>query len=119
MCDYGTEILVETARFWISRVAFYENRYHSRDIVGPDEYHHGVTDNAFTNWMVRHNLEVSIKMATWLAKEYPTRLSELSSKLDLVPRKLQNGRKFSIIFIFRARKDASLNSLKASLLQAS
>jgi len=82
MCQFGVEILIETARFWVSRVAFYNNQYHLKEIVGPDEYHHGVTDNAFTNWMVRHNLEVAIKMATWLSKEHPSYFLSLSSRLD-------------------------------------
>ena len=85
MRDYGVEILIETARFWVSRVVQSKNHYHLKEVVGPDEYHHGVTDNAFTNWMVRFNLEVAIKMTKWLSKEYSNRSSELSSILNLTP----------------------------------
>lgn len=60
----GAEILFETARFWASRAVRGERHYHIRGVVGPDEYHHAVNDNAYTNWMVRFNLE----RAAWLAQ---------------------------------------------------
>ena len=53
----GREILVETARFWASRAEpGPDGRYHVRGVIGPDEYHELVDDNAFTNWMARYNL---------------------------------------------------------------
>ncbi len=60
----GADILFETARFWASRVERGAQHYHIRCVVGPDEYHHSVNDNAYTNWMARFNLE----RAAWLAK---------------------------------------------------
>jgi alpha,alpha-trehalose phosphorylase len=59
----GAELLFETARFWASRVTRGERHYHIRGVVGPDEYHHGVNDNAYTNWLAQHNLE----RAAWVA----------------------------------------------------
>jgi trehalose/maltose hydrolase-like predicted phosphorylase len=57
MTFVGDEILAETARYWASRVEpGPDGRYHIRGVVGPDEYHEGVDDNAFTNLLVRHNL---------------------------------------------------------------
>jgi kojibiose phosphorylase len=53
----GLDILVETARFWASRVTEGpDGLFHIRQVIGPDEYHEGVDDNAFTNWMARFNL---------------------------------------------------------------
>ena len=61
----GAQLLFETARFWVSRVtADGAGRHHIRGVVGPDEYHHGVDDNAYTNWMARFNLE----RAAWVAQ---------------------------------------------------
>jgi beta-phosphoglucomutase family hydrolase len=62
----GAEILFETARFWASRVTPGERHHHIRGVMGPDEYHHAVNDNAYTNWMVRFNLE----QAAWAAQRY-------------------------------------------------
>lgn len=53
----GGELLVETARYWASRVSFdAERRAHICGVIGPDEYHEPVDDNAFTNVLARWNL---------------------------------------------------------------
>jgi len=50
----GAEILLETARFWSSRaLADKDGGRHIRHVIGPDEYHEDVDDNAFTNVMAR------------------------------------------------------------------
>ncbi|MFZ5477389.1 MAG: beta-phosphoglucomutase family hydrolase [Myxococcota bacterium] len=71
MSDAGVEILAETARFWASRCVRGARRFHIREVVGPDEYHHGVTDNAYTNWMARFNLERAVAALEWLREESP------------------------------------------------
>ena len=53
----GAEILLETARFWASRaVVEADGKRHIRHVIGPDEYHEDVDDNAFTNVMARWNI---------------------------------------------------------------
>lgn len=68
----GAVLLFETARFWSSRVSWKNAVCHIRGVVGPDEYHHSVTDNAYTNWMARFNLE----RAAWLARAQERHLEE-------------------------------------------
>ena len=42
LIEAGAEILIETARFWASRVTREEDgRYHIRCVIGPDEYRDG------------------------------------------------------------------------------
>ncbi len=53
----GRRLLVETARYWASRVRLDDQgRGHIEGVVGPDEYHENVDDNAYTNVMARWNL---------------------------------------------------------------
>jgi trehalose/maltose hydrolase-like predicted phosphorylase len=53
----GRDILVETARYWASRIELdEEGRGHIYGVIGPDEYHDVVDDDAFTNVMARWNL---------------------------------------------------------------
>ena len=53
----GLELFVQTARWWASRIELDANgRGHIRDVMGPDEYHERVDDNAYTNVMARWNL---------------------------------------------------------------
>ena len=53
----GLTLLLETARYWASRIRLdAEGRGHIEKVIGPDEYHEEVDDNAFTNVMARWNL---------------------------------------------------------------
>ncbi|HXQ61056.1 MAG TPA: glycosyl hydrolase family 65 protein [Acidimicrobiales bacterium] len=53
----GLRILVETARYWASRIRLEsDGRAHIYGVIGPDEYHEPVDDNAYTNVMARWNL---------------------------------------------------------------
>ncbi|MFP4055402.1 MAG: glycoside hydrolase family 65 protein [Candidatus Brocadiia bacterium] len=58
-----TPIAVETARFWASRVEHREDHCVVRDVIGPDEYHEHVDDNAFTNYMAAWNLRLAASLA--------------------------------------------------------
>jgi len=53
----GAELLVETARYWASRIrSDIAGQAHIYGVIGPDEYHEPVDDNSFTNVMARWNL---------------------------------------------------------------
>jgi trehalose/maltose hydrolase-like predicted phosphorylase len=53
----GRGLFVETARWWASRVERDgDGSAHIRGVIGPDEYHELVDDNAYTNVMARWNL---------------------------------------------------------------
>jgi trehalose/maltose hydrolase-like predicted phosphorylase len=53
----GADLLLDTARYWASRVTIEgDGRGHVRGVIGPDEYHEDVDDNAYTNVMARWNL---------------------------------------------------------------
>lgn len=53
----GLTLLVETARYWASRARVLpDGSAHIFGVIGPDEYHEPVDDNAFTNVMARWNL---------------------------------------------------------------
>jgi trehalose/maltose hydrolase-like predicted phosphorylase len=60
LADMGAEIVVETARFWASRTTVdAAGAHHICEVIGPDEYHEGVDDNAYTNVMARWNLRAA------------------------------------------------------------
>jgi kojibiose phosphorylase len=80
----GAEILIETARFWASRAVHEDDRrYHIRGVIGPDEYHETVDDNAYTNGLAQWNLEVAEEVTRLLAERWPAQWRELSRRLGL------------------------------------
>lgn len=63
----GADILIETARFWATRGRVEpDGQYHIRTVIGPDEYHESVDDNAYTNVMAQWNLERAADTVDWL-----------------------------------------------------
>ncbi len=68
--EEGAEILMETARFWVSRgETKADGKFHIHRVIGPDEYHESVDDNAFTNWMARQNLRYAVAIARGVGRE--------------------------------------------------
>ncbi len=71
LVDYGAEMLVEIARFWVGLAGFDQTRrrYTIRGIIGPDEFHSGypgkefdgIDNNAYTNvmavWVILRAME--------------------------------------------------------------
>lgn len=60
----GRGLILDTARYWASRTEVDRNgRMHLLGVMGPDEYHQQVDDNAFTNVMARANLRWAAEVA--------------------------------------------------------
>ena len=59
----GRPLILDTARYWASRVRVEDGRGHIDDVIGPDEYHELVDDNVFTNVMARWNLRRAAELA--------------------------------------------------------
>ncbi|MGA7326186.1 MAG: glycosyl hydrolase family 65 protein [Rhodomicrobium sp.] len=80
----GAEILLETARFWASRaVAEADGKRHIRHVIGPDEYHEDVDDNAFTNVMARWNIARALEALELLEERWPEQAVALRQKLAI------------------------------------
>ena len=91
--DAGAEILLETARFWSSRAQpEADGHCHIRGVIGPDEYHESIDDNAFTNVMARWNIRRALDVAALLLARWPERWESLSSRLGLGNAELEQWR---------------------------
>lgn len=90
MCNYGVELLVSTALFWDSRA---EKNKHNHDyeitnVIGPDEWHEHVNNNAHTNIMAQNNIENALIAFQWLKTTAPTKAAALAKQLDLTDERL-------------------------------
>ena len=59
--DGGYEVIYECAKFYMSRATLRNGQYHYNDVIGPDEYHERVNDNAFTNYIAYRTIELAIQ----------------------------------------------------------
>jgi trehalose/maltose hydrolase-like predicted phosphorylase len=90
LLEAGAEILLETARFWASRATLEDDgQYHLRGVIGPDEYHEQVDDNAFTNVMAAWNLERGLAVADLLRTRWPEHWLALKERLGLAEAELR------------------------------
>lgn len=80
----GAEVILECARFFYSYAYFKEDkdRYEILDVIGPDEYHERVNNNAYTSKMVYHTIDVALQTLELLRSGYPSEYKVLISKLD-------------------------------------
>ena len=79
MEEMGLEILIETARFWVSRMEYHAEKdcFEIRKVTGPDEWHEPVDNNAYTNHLARWNIVQAIQ----LLRAYQSNRPEVHSRL--------------------------------------
>ena len=93
LLEAGAEIMLETGRFWASRAEpEADGSCHIRGVIGPDEYHENIDDNAFTNVMARWNIRRALDVAAGLRDRWPERWALLSSRLGLEDAELAKWR---------------------------
>ncbi len=85
LIERGAEVILETARFWASRLEWKADlqRYAISDVIGPDENHEHVNDNAYTNTMVRWHLRTARRLVYWLRQSDPEAAEKLLSQLGV------------------------------------
>ncbi|MFC1521360.1 glycoside hydrolase family 65 protein [Elusimicrobiota bacterium] len=85
MLDCGLEILLETARFWASRVEFKpgKKRYEINNVIGPDEFHEKTNNNAYTNMMAKWNLWVAPRLFKMVKKRFPSGTVLIAKRLGI------------------------------------
>lgn len=85
LTKYGAEILLETARFWASRVEFDPKKqaYVINNVMGPDEFHEHVNNSVYTNFMAKWNLYKALEYIEMLKKLQPEVWKQLKEKIAL------------------------------------
>lgn len=79
----GAEVILQCARFYVSRMSGHPDRQELElmDVIGPDEYHERVANNAFTNRMARRCLENALALEA-VFSDRPGYMQDLLQKLD-------------------------------------
>ncbi|MBP5652100.1 MAG: glycoside hydrolase family 65 protein, partial [Lachnospiraceae bacterium] len=102
----GAEVILECARFYLSRASAHLDgeAIDFTDVIGPDEYHERVTNNAFTNRMIRRCMENALSLEQ-VFEDKKEMFGELLDRLDyrkdiellgktigrIVPAKIKDG----------------------------
>ena len=92
--EKGVELILDAAKFWASRAEWNAkaDRYDYNDVIGPDEYHEHVDNNAYTNRLAQWNLQTAFDVLSWLKQHAPEKANDLITRLDLDKERLDRWR---------------------------
>ncbi len=110
MRDYGAEILLSTAQFWASRAEQHPEHkdYEISDVIGPDEWHEHVNNNAFTNYMARWNILTALDVLDWLNETAPAKATALLQESDVNKQDLEHWREVAALIRIPQNKATGL-----------
>ena len=85
LSDGAMEVVIECARMYRSLlIKKADSRFYEiRDVVGPDEYHERVNNNAYTNRMVKFVFETAVSLSDKLKELDENCYDSLNEKYDL------------------------------------
>ncbi len=85
LSEYGFEVLLGIARFWVQRVnwSIEKQRFVMLGVTGPNEYENNINNNWYTNYIARWCLEYFIKVAEIVKNNSSSRFYELVSLTNL------------------------------------
>ncbi len=115
MRRHGIDILVETARYWCSRMEWMSDRqaYGLLDVEGPDEYHKRVRNNAYTNAMARFNIAWALEAVRSVARPRTKIGAAIRRRLGLSPAELREWeRKRTLLFQPSPGKDGVIEAFE-------
>ncbi|HEY4247574.1 MAG TPA: glycosyl hydrolase family 65 protein [Lacunisphaera sp.] len=85
LLEGGAEVILECARFYFSYAYFKEDkgRYEILDVIGPDEYHERVNNNAFTSLVAKETFSIAHATVEYLRETHPRALRALVKKIGI------------------------------------
>ena len=102
MLTRGAQVILETAKFWASRLEWNQSkeRYEITDVIGPDENHDHIDNNAFTNRMVVWHLQTAQEIFEWLVSNPDQQADDLLSMLGITQAVSQEWQKKATLVYF-------------------
>jgi kojibiose phosphorylase len=85
LIQHGAEMAFEVARFLFSHAYFKKdkNRYEFIRLLGPDEYHENVDNNAFTNYQAHFALDKAVTIYKLMKETHPNQLRQLCNRIGV------------------------------------
>ncbi len=85
MDDYGLEVVIAVARFWVQRAHLSQEKgkFVILGVTGPNEYENNVNNNWYTNYIAAWSLTYAVENLELLKERNFARYQELSDQLQL------------------------------------
>ncbi len=109
LLEGGAEMMLETARFWLSRSdTDSDGAAHIRCVRGPNEYDVFVDDNAYTNMLAKLNLQSAVRAAVWMQHSHPEHWDALCRKISLDGSELTQMEQLAKALVIPSQQDGVL-----------
>ena len=81
----GLEALLEIAKFFKSYATYDETKqlYFINDVIGPDEYHERIDNNAFTNYLAAQSVKYALHYASLVEEIHPDAYQRILKQVGL------------------------------------
>lgn len=114
MNRYGYELMFELARFWASRVSYDKKtkKYDINGIIGPDEFHVDIDNNAFTNIMAKWTLITASKLFNDMKKTNSRIRDSLKRRINLKVKEVSGWRKIAANITLYSNKNGVIEQFK-------
>ena len=85
MINYGADMLIENMRFWDSFLVWNGgmDRYETRDVMGPDEYHTNTKNNYYTNYLLKQMAKKTVEFMEACRGTYKNAYYKITRRLAL------------------------------------
>jgi len=89
--EYGAEMLLQIARFLVSRAGRnpHTGEYGYYGVMGPDEFHMMVNNNAYTNYMGKRSIEYAAETIRTMKKEQPELFAAFREKTAITDEEVE------------------------------
>jgi maltose phosphorylase len=85
LSEYGFEVILAIARFWVQRVNWSEpkQKFVMLGVTGPNEYENNINNNWYTNFIAKWCIEYCLEVANEIKLESEATFNALISKTNL------------------------------------
>ena len=111
--DEAIEVMKQVAYFNMSYATYRNEQYHFDDVIGPDEYHERVNDNAFTNYLIKYTLDLVYDYLKTKGDEDVHQLKNFIDRIYLP--KIENNLLIEQFTNYFKLEDITVNELKKRL----
>lgn len=106
----GYEMILDTARFWASRIEWKEDRarYEITDVIGPDEYKEHVDNNAYTNYLAWYNMNLAAALIPALQENKKEVYGRLNALLNLDALQMRLAERIPRLYLPQPQREAGI-----------
>ena len=117
MLGYGLPMVLETARFWASRVSYNADSdfYEIKLVIGPNEFQEGVDNNSYTNAMARWVLRYACELYEDFWERFSREMQGIAGDMGLTSEEVDTWKQIADRIVLLVRSDGLIEEFEGYL----